>query len=107
MNTKENLLGMKDDIPCDQCGNCCPSICPSKKGNLCIAHPSYSDGHETRGSTCALTPTELTVYLGVACKPVGDKIKELTGITLQVKEKPLQILEFDSTQLELALSQEI
>lgn len=107
MNIREALIGLNDDISCDTCGNCCPSICPSKKDNLCIVHPSKFGVQEFRSYACTLSPVELTINFGVACKPVGDKIKDLTGVSIQIKEEPLQIFRFDSIQLESILNQDI
>jgi hypothetical protein len=93
MRVEHYLDGMREAIACTRCGRCCANSCPAKKalqGNIttCTSHPSIvgNNGWKDRSPACDLDPVDVATVLGIACPPVLEVIKLLTGIELKSSE---------------------
>lgn len=77
ITVREYLLRHSKLIPCNRCGNCCPSTCIFKAEGSCLAHPAVLN-REIRTGPCKLSPVKLLLQYGFACEPVLLVISRIT-----------------------------
>jgi len=74
------LESYQSEIVCNMCGECC-GTCPTRRGNLCGAHPEYSGENpapDIRAGTCWANPAQLLKYPPhIVCPLVAEKLLQL------------------------------